>query len=121
MPILLNLKGNIELNLAARFSTSASIGELDLKSTRQTLVIGNMALLQVQALVASLVAAILSFLLGLTSRGESYFEAILVLCSSMLSASISTLIVAGCMCSLIIVSRKYGINPDNVRMITPRA
>ena len=95
------------MNLAARFSTSvstphalsvvgsaltrekqANIGELDIRSTRQTLVLGNMALLQVQALIVSLIAGIVSFLLGLASRvGISearsddrggYFECLLV-------------------------------------------
>ena len=66
----------------------ANIGELDIRSTRQTLVLGNMALLQVQALIVSLIAGLLSFLLGLTSRvglidsqssdRGGYFECLLV-------------------------------------------
>lgn len=111
IPILLNLKGNVELNLASRFSTSSQIGELDIRSTRRTLVLGNLALLQVQALVASLFAAILSFVFGLASRSEGYYEAILVLVSSMASASIATMIVASSLCALIIGSRRLGVDP----------
>lgn len=64
MPILLNLKGNLEGNLSLRMSTSANIGELDIRRTRETLIFGNLALLQVQALIVSLFAGILASVLG---------------------------------------------------------
>jgi solute carrier family 41 len=70
IPILLNLKGNLEGNLSLRMSTSANIGELDVRRTRETLIFGNLALLQVQALIVSLFAGILSFLLGLGTSFE---------------------------------------------------
>lgn len=44
----------------------ANIGELDLRSNRRTLVLGQLSLLQLQALAVSFLAGILSFLLGLT-------------------------------------------------------
>jgi solute carrier family 41 len=71
IPILLNLKGNLEGNLSLRMSTSANIGELDVRRTRETLIFGNLALLQVQALIVSLFAGILSFLLGLGTGTEA--------------------------------------------------
>ncbi|ORY61906.1 hypothetical protein BCR35DRAFT_295458 [Leucosporidium creatinivorum] len=137
VPILLNLKGNLEMNLAARFSTSANIGELDLRLTRRSLILGNLALLQVQALIVSLISGLLSFLLGLLSRrgvhhalqhpvynpnnggvDESlrggYFEALLVLCVSMLAASISSGVLGSFMCSLVVLCRRYKVNPDNI-------
>ena len=124
----------------------ANIGELDIRSTRQTLVLGNMALLQVQALIVSLIAGILSFLLGLTSRvgiTESqsadrggYFECLLVsrayvsfswrltkgsngqvLCASMLSTSISSAILGTFMCTLVIGSRRFHINPGKFSVL----
>ncbi|EPQ32376.1 uncharacterized protein PFL1_00572 [Pseudozyma flocculosa PF-1] len=64
IPILLNMKGNLEMNLSLRMSTSANIGELDIRRTRETLIKGNMALLQVQALIVSSFAGILAFALG---------------------------------------------------------
>ncbi|KAI0062016.1 hypothetical protein BV25DRAFT_1838557 [Artomyces pyxidatus] len=65
IPVILNLKGNIEMNLSARLSTSANMGELDTPSTRNAIILGNLALLQVQATVVSFVAACVSFLLDL--------------------------------------------------------
>lgn len=44
----------------------ANIGELDSRPTRRALVLGQLSLLQLQALAVSFLAAILSFLLGLT-------------------------------------------------------
>jgi len=65
VPILLNLKGNLEMNLSARLSTAANIGDLDNRRVRRTLIFGNLSLLQVQALLVSAVAAVLSFILGI--------------------------------------------------------
>ncbi|KAK0568457.1 hypothetical protein OC861_001938 [Tilletia horrida] len=67
IPILLNLKGNLEMNLSLRMSTSANIGELDIRRTRQTLIAGNLALLQVQALIVSAFAGTLAFVLGVVT------------------------------------------------------
>lgn len=64
IPILLNMKGNLEMNLSLRMSTSANIGELDVRRTRETLIKGNLALLQVQALIVSMFAGVLAFVLG---------------------------------------------------------
>ncbi|KAM0754028.1 hypothetical protein T439DRAFT_285754 [Meredithblackwellia eburnea MCA 4105] len=150
VPILLNLKGNLEMNLAARFSTSANIGELDLRLTRRSLIFGNLALLQVQALLVSLISGLLAFGLGMLSRNGvhhalqhpihnpstadnaaaggtlvtdalrgGYFEALLVLCVSMLAASLSSAILGSFMCSMIVLCRRFKINPDNIA--TPMA
>ncbi|GJJ11857.1 hypothetical protein Clacol_006095 [Clathrus columnatus] len=72
IPMLNNLKGNLEMNLSSRLSTAANIGDLDDVLTRRSLVLGNLALLQVQALIVSAIAAVLSFVLGLAlSSGGS--------------------------------------------------
>lgn len=65
VPIILNLKGNLEMNLSARLSTAANIGDLDNRRVRRTLIFGNLTLLQVQAILVSAVAAVLSFILGI--------------------------------------------------------
>lgn len=65
IPVILNLKGNLEMNLSARLGTAANVGELDDPSVRRSMIIGNLSLLQVQATVVSFVAACVSLLLGL--------------------------------------------------------
>ena len=69
VPAILNLKGNIEMNLSARLGTAANLGDLDTPSIRNDLIFGNLALLQVQAAVISFIAACLSFLLGMIIPG----------------------------------------------------
>ncbi|CAO3638306.1 unnamed protein product [Cunninghamella echinulata] len=117
LPILLNLKGNLEMVLASRLSTSANLGDLDYKSTRNSLIIGNLALLQVQALVSGAIAGFASFVLGLLTRPDSissYYESIYMTSSSMVSASFSSAILGIFMSGLILICRQFRINPDNI-------
>ncbi|GAB1517109.1 hypothetical protein RhiTH_000152 [Rhizoctonia solani] len=65
IPMLNNLKGNLELVLSARLATASHIGVLDRRSSRRALIGGSLSLLQLQALCVSALAAIVSFLLGL--------------------------------------------------------
>ncbi|OXC70517.1 hypothetical protein AYX13_00992 [Cryptococcus neoformans] len=65
VPMIGNLKGNLEMCLSARLGTSANIGELDHRVTRRTMLIANMTLLGLQSLMISSVAAFISFVLGL--------------------------------------------------------
>ncbi|KAG6849380.1 hypothetical protein H0H93_008934 [Arthromyces matolae] len=64
VPAILNLKGNLEMNLSARLGTASNVGELDDPAVRRSVIIGNMSLLQVQAAVVSFIAACLAIFLG---------------------------------------------------------
>jgi solute carrier family 41 len=64
IPVVLNLKGNLEMNLSARLSTATNMGELDRPKARRQIILGNLTLLQVQATVVSFVAALVAFGLG---------------------------------------------------------
>lgn len=68
-PVILNLKGNIEMNLSARLGTASNMGDLDTPSIRNSLIFGNLALLQVQAAAVSFIAACLTFFLGVIIPG----------------------------------------------------
>ena len=69
VPVILNLKGNIEMNLSARLGTASNMGDLDIPSIRNDVIFGNLALLQVQAAVVSFIAACFTFLLGVIIPG----------------------------------------------------
>ncbi|KAG9284767.1 hypothetical protein G9A89_000916 [Geosiphon pyriformis] len=116
VPVLLNLKGNLEMNLASRMSTSANLGELDKPSVRNSLVFGNLSLLQVQALIVGAVAGIFSFVEGIVFHPHvnSYFESMMVVVASMLCSAMSSMIMGTFMCGLVILCRRYRINPDNI-------
>ncbi|GJE88053.1 magnesium transporter [Phanerochaete sordida] len=64
IPVILNLKGNLELNLSARLGTAANVGELDDPAVRRKVILGNLSLLQVQSTIVSFVAAIMAFVLA---------------------------------------------------------
>uniref|UniRef100_A0A0W0G3V2 SLC41A/MgtE integral membrane domain-containing protein n=1 Tax=Moniliophthora roreri TaxID=221103 RepID=A0A0W0G3V2_MONRR len=64
IPVILNLKGNLEMNLSARLATAANSRQLGDRRVKRKIILGNLALLQVQAGVVSLVAAGVAFVLG---------------------------------------------------------
>lgn len=64
IPVVLNLKGNLEMNLSARLGTSANMGDLDIPAKRRSIILGNLTLLQVQATVVSFFAACAAFLMS---------------------------------------------------------
>lgn len=93
------------------------MGELDYAPTRRSLIIGNLALLQVQSLVAGAIAGVSSFALGLVTKpgsNSSYYEMMYMTSSAMLSASLSAAILGVFMCALILICRRYDIDPDNI-------
>ncbi|KAG2359727.1 solute carrier family 41 member 1 [Suillus spraguei] len=144
VPVVLNLKGNLEMNLSARMGTAANMGELDDRSAQRKIVGGNLALLQVQATVVAFVAACVAMLLGLlvpelysgpvdqnstlslTARvprpppplggkpKSGLIEFTMVASSAMTSACLSSIILGVFTSFLVIVCRRYGRDPDNI-------
>ncbi|KAJ1977686.1 hypothetical protein H4R35_002204, partial [Dimargaris xerosporica] len=129
--VLMNLKGNLEVNLSSRLSTLANLGELDNKSTRASIVLGNMVLLMFQTLVTGLVAGVLASVLGMIqltpspaqTEAAAHFtflhnhglaRAVMVTVTSMLSSFVGSLLVGIMICVTIFLSHHLGIDPDNV-------
>lgn len=140
VPMVGNLKGNLEMCLSARLGTSANIGELDGRSSRKALLKANMSLLALQALLISSLAGGISFLLGLMTRHRlgdidgsgvtvepgletqdqewhegytrpGWAQLVMVLATGMGSAGLSSAILGSFMSSMIVVSRWFGIDP----------
>ncbi|KAF9935369.1 hypothetical protein FBU30_003159 [Linnemannia zychae] len=116
IPILLNLKGNLEMNLASRLSTASNMGLLDTPTSRNGFIKGNLALLQLQSLTVASVAGLFSFALGMIVHPttNNLEEVALMISASMLCASASSLVLGGFMCGLILICRHYRVNPDNI-------
>lgn len=113
VPALLGLKGNLEMTLASRLSTNAHMGHLD--SDLGSLVIGNMCLTQCQAVLVGFLAAMAAVAMGWIPDGQFNIHHAMLLCaSSVLTASVASLVLGMVMILVIVVSRKVNINPDNI-------
>ncbi|XP_073507656.1 solute carrier family 41 member 2 isoform X2 [Phyllobates terribilis] len=115
VPALLGLKGNLEMTLASRLSTAVNVGKMDSPIEKWNLIIGNLALKQVQATVVGFLAAVAAVILGWIPEGKYRLDHAILLCSSsVVTAFIASLLQGIIMVGVIVGSKKTGINPDNV-------
>ncbi|CAL4077647.1 unnamed protein product [Meganyctiphanes norvegica] len=115
VPALLGLKGNLEMTLASRLSTHANLGHLDKRADCVSMVVGNLALIQCQAIVVGFLASVAAVVMGWIPEGDFHFLHALLLCaSSLVTASFASFILGVIMIGVILGARKCRINPDNV-------
>ncbi|XP_039618120.1 solute carrier family 41 member 2-like [Polypterus senegalus] len=115
VPALLGLKGNLEMTLASRLSTAVNVGKMDSPIEKWNLILGNLALKQVQATVVGFLAALAAVILGWIPEGKFQVDHAVLLCSSSVAtAFIASLLQGIIMVGVIVGSKKTGINPDNV-------
>ncbi|XP_036432070.1 LOW QUALITY PROTEIN: solute carrier family 41 member 2 [Colossoma macropomum] len=120
VPALLGLKGNLEMTLASRLSTAMNTGRMNSPREKWNLIIGNLALKQVQATVLGFLAALAASALGWVLDEKLVMNyAALLCCSSVVTAFTASLLQGIIMVGVIIVSKRAGINPDNIA--TPMA
>ncbi|XP_067356789.1 solute carrier family 41 member 2 isoform X2 [Channa argus] len=120
VPAVLGMKGNLEMTLASRLSTAVNAGKMEPPREKWMLIVGNLAIKQLQATVLGLLASLMATVLGWMVEGKMLFNHVVLLCS----ASVSTAFVASLLQGIIMVgvilgSKWMRINPDNVA--TPMA
>uniref|UniRef100_A0A8C2C8Y4 Solute carrier family 41 member n=1 Tax=Cyprinus carpio TaxID=7962 RepID=A0A8C2C8Y4_CYPCA len=120
VPPLLGLKGNLEMTLASRLSTAVNVGRFNSSSEKWNLIIGNLALKQVQATVLGFLAALVASALGWILEEELIVNHVALLCCcSIVTAFTASLLQGIVMVGVIVGSKKVGVNPDNIA--TPTA
>ncbi|XP_046835459.1 solute carrier family 41 member 3-like isoform X2 [Vespa crabro] len=130
VPALLGLKGNLDMCLASRLSTQANLGNMHTLREIIKMIIGNIALVQIQAIVAAILVAIFAIIVGAIQdtvhRNEGSaivpFEwnyALLLATSSVCTATSSCFILDLIMIAVIMISHRCKMNPDN--LATPLA
>ncbi|KAK0064111.1 solute carrier family 41 member 1 isoform X1 [Biomphalaria pfeifferi] len=106
VPALLGLKGNLEMTLASRLSTQANLGHMD---SRKEL------LKMAQAIVVGFLSSLTAMVLGWIPKGDFNIQHGLLLCaSSVFTAALASLILGSIMVLVVLLSRYFKINPDNV-------
>ncbi|XP_026846152.1 solute carrier family 41 member 1 isoform X3 [Drosophila persimilis] len=120
VPALLGLKGNLDMCLASRLSTQVNLGNMTSRQNVVRMIVGNIALVQVQAIVASFLVAMFAVSVGAAMTGEFYFENVMLLtASAMFTATSSCFVLDFVLVAVILFSQKYQLNPDN--LATPLA
>nr|XP_033341791.1 solute carrier family 41 member 1-like isoform X1 [Megalopta genalis]XP_033341792.1 solute carrier family 41 member 1-like isoform X1 [Megalopta genalis] len=115
VPALLGLKGNLEMTLASRLSTHANLGHMDTPKQQWMLVVGNLSLIQCQAMVVGLLASLAAVVLGWIPDARFDIHHALLLCASALAtASVASFLLGLVTVTVILLSKRMKINPDNV-------
>ncbi|KHN85489.1 Solute carrier family 41 member 2 [Toxocara canis] len=115
LPALLGLKGNLEMTLASRLSTQANLGAMSQRSQQIHVACNNLALVQAQAIVVSLVAAAVAIIMYAAETGKWEPEGSIMLClTSVAAASMTSLFLGAVMIGIVLFSARLGLNPDNI-------
>ncbi|KFB42030.1 AGAP000663-PA-like protein [Anopheles sinensis] len=120
VPALLGLKGNLDMCLASRMSTQANLGNLNGTREIVKMIIGNIALVQVQAIVAAFIVSIFAIVVGAIMNQSFQFDhAMLITASSMFTATSSCFVLDFVLVGVILFTKRFRLNPDN--LATPLA
>lgn len=124
VPSLLGLKGNLDMCLASRLSTQANLGNMHSCREIMKMIVGNIALVQIQAIVAAILVSIFAVVVGAMTAGADapsfrWEHCMLLAAASVCTATSSCFILDFVMIAVIMVSYRCKMNPDN--LATPLA
>ncbi|KAM3957285.1 solute carrier family 41 member 1-like [Aphomia sociella] len=115
VPSLSGLKGNLDMCLASRLSTQANLGNMESTKELISMVIGNISLVQVQAIVAATVVSIFAIVINtITDRTVNGSYILLITASAVFTATTTCFVLDFVMVMVIYGSHKFKVNPDNV-------
>ncbi|KAF5283432.1 hypothetical protein FQA39_LY04808 [Lamprigera yunnana] len=115
IPALLGLKGNLEMTLASRLSTQANLGHMDTPKQQWSMIVGNLTLIQCQAIVVGFLGSLVAVVMGgIKSNDVELDHAYLLCASSLVTVSLASFVLGLITAGVIILSRLCHVNPDNV-------
>nr|XP_034189199.1 solute carrier family 41 member 1-like isoform X2 [Osmia lignaria] len=115
VPALLGLKGNLEMTLASRLSTQANLGHMDTPKEQWYMIVGNLVLIQCQAIVVGFLGSVVAIAMGAFRNSTISLDHAYLLCaSSLVTASLASFVLGLITAGVIVFSRHCHINPDNV-------
>lgn len=100
VPALLGLKGNLDMTLASRLSTQANLGNMQSAKEVVHMIVGNIALVQVQATVAAFIVSVFSMGVGAVLNGSFNIDHAFLLTASSMFTATSSCFVLGEFCNL---------------------
>ena len=118
IPMLLGLKGSLDMTLASRLATASHSGYMDDKKRTRKIIIASLALVQVQAIACALITSIASIIISSLSKGSFNFFSSVLMCASVLTTMSTAAFILGSMTAFLITcSIDCRIDPDNI--VTP--
>ncbi|KAL1110518.1 hypothetical protein AAG570_008046 [Ranatra chinensis] len=115
VPALLGLKGNLEMTLASRLSTEANLGKMSNRKEQWSMIFGNLALVQCQAVVIGLLSSLVAILMvGIIHQEFILSHSLMVCACSIMTASLASFVLGVLTSGIIVVSVNLKINPDNI-------
>ncbi|CAK1546826.1 unnamed protein product [Leptosia nina] len=115
VPSLSGLKGNLDMCLASRLSTQANLGNMDSPREVISMVVGNISLVQVQAIVAATVVSLFAIVVNtITDQALNGNYVLLIISSAIFTATTTCFVLDFVMVIVIFGSQKFKLNPDNV-------
>jgi solute carrier family 41 len=91
----MGLKGNLDMTLAARLSTQANLGNMSSRKEVIHMVIGNIAVVQVQATVAAFLIAVFALSIGAAVNGTFNLNHAFILTTSSIFTATASCFVLG--------------------------
>ncbi|XP_050357136.1 solute carrier family 41 member 1-like isoform X1 [Nymphalis io] len=115
VPSLSGLKGNLDMCLASRLSTQANLGNMVSPREVISMVVGNISLVQVQAIVAATVVSMFAVIVNtIVDKAFNGDYVLLLIASAIFTATTTCFVLDFVMVMVIFGSQKFKVNPDNV-------
>ncbi|KAH8346879.1 hypothetical protein KR059_001527 [Drosophila kikkawai] len=111
--VLCGLKGNLDMCVASRICTHSNIGDLSNRKTVLKIVVGNMALVQLQAIVCALLLSLMTVAVSsAVNRKHNYKHFPLLAAAALITSSFSCFLLDSFLMVIVLFSSRYHFNPD---------